>query len=459
MAMACVLALALGATSAVFTIVNALLLRRAPYPDADRLLVAAIGSRSWSPAMLRAFETANTTFDRIAGVHERAATLTTGDAIDVIRLEAVTSQYFEMLGIRPPIGAVSGSFDDPRASPLALISSALWHRTLGRRPDVLGRRITIDERPFEVAGVLPHGFRGLVGRTDVWIPLEHVRTLDATPGPPRPWSRWFEVIGRVRKKLTITQALASFDVESRAAMHTLPGADAALGRNWRATLTPLAAARGDGRLSRASGVLAAAVATVLVLAAFTLGALQVVTVLGRARELAVRRAVGGSSLDLVALIAAEVGLVLAAASAGAVVARRWMVDALVARRPGPTGFGISSAELVPANLSELDLASSGIIVAGAVLAGFLILVLSILALPGSDVSRVLGATALSPGPAPWRTRRGLVAAELVSAQVAMAVLLLSTAGLMGRSAWNLWSQDRGFDPDGVMTVRIEPPDT
>src|SRR5262245_27414058 len=171
--MGLVLSLGFGATSAVFAIVNALVLKPLPYPDAERLVTASIGARVWSTRMLDAIAAANTAFDEIAGVHERAVSLTGEGGAEVVRLEAVSTSYFDLLGARPAVGRVWRTAEDTiGARPVsALVSDGLWQRRYGADPALVGRPIDVDGTRLTVVGVLPPGFRGLIGRTDVWVPL------------------------------------------------------------------------------------------------------------------------------------------------------------------------------------------------------------------------------------------------------------------------------------------------
>jgi predicted permease len=454
-----VLSLALGAGGASFTLVNALVLEPPPFPFVDRLVTVALGGRSWSPAMLDAATAANTTCELLAGVHERAVAVSGGDGAEMLRLEGVSHPYFTLLGVAPIAGTLWPASADGSGieGASALISARLWRRTFGGDAAIVGRSIVLDGTPARVVGVLPSTFRGLIGRADIWVPLKFVPSIGAIPGTvERPWSRWFEVIGRLPADRTIDEARSAFDVEARRAMSTLPGADRALGTRWRATLTPLQQERGDRRLARASSVLLAAVAFVVVLACVTLAGLQLLGVLSRSNELAVRLAIGGATRDLVGMIATETAVLAAAGCAGGLLLRRWMIDALLAVRPEASGFGIRAADLLPPEALSLDVASVGIIVAGAFASGLVMAAIPVAAVARRDFGPALRAAA-GAAPALSFSGSGRAAAVLVTAEVALASVLLSGAGLMARSAANLWSQDRGFDPGGVLTLRIEPP--
>ena len=143
------LSIAVGAAAAVFSIVNALVLKPLPYPAAERLATPAIGARVWSTAMLDAFQRTNTTFEMHAGLHERSVSVSTGEEPAVVRLEAVSASYFELLGIPPSLGRVFTAAEDRVDAPsaVALISDALWHRHFGGDPGVLGRSLLVDVNP------------------------------------------------------------------------------------------------------------------------------------------------------------------------------------------------------------------------------------------------------------------------------------------------------------------------
>jgi putative ABC transport system permease protein len=458
--MIAVLSIALGAASAVFTITNAVVLKPVPYPHADRLVAASIGARVWSTRMLAATVEANMVFDAIAGVHERAVTLAGDGTPDVVRLEAVSADYFDLVGMPPSVGRAWTRDDDARepAAGVVLVSDGLWRRRYAADPQLVGRPIVVDGTMVTVSGVMPRGFRGVIGRADLWVPLRLANTLGVrTPAPERLWSRWFEVIARAKPAVGLEQARRQFESDARRAVASIPGSQSALGSNWRATLVPLEAARRDPRVAQASQVLLAGIAFVLLLAAINLAGLERVRADGRARELAIRAAIGAPRRHAVGVVVAEVSIVVLSGLAGGLALRSWLIEALLAVRPEAVTFGLRSADVLDAAALRLDPPSAVAIAGAAAACGAIITALSAwrAGRPALDaLSR--GSTASASVMSLRRLRAGTA---IVAVELALGVLVAAGAGLMARAAANLWAQDRAIDPDGVMTLRLLPTDS
>lgn len=454
-----VLALTIGASGAIFSVAHAVLLRGLPYPHADRLVMAAIGGPSWSPAMLQAVEAGNSIFDAMAGIHERRVSLSGTGTPAVIRLEAVSLSYFGLLGAAPIAGGLWGPEHDVPAptAAVAVISSTLGRQIFGDAGAAVGRPLFLDGTRVTIVGVMPQGFASPIGRADIWVPLRFASAIGASGAvAERPWSRWFEVIGRLRDAVPPAEASARFEADARRAMAALPGADQALGSRWNARVTPLNEALGSPRLRRAALLLLGSVLLLLLLACANLAGLQLIAAANRRREFAVRAAIGASPRRLAALTAAEVLLLIGAGAAAGLLVQSWIVDALRRMSSAPDGsFGLRSAELLPATATGGIGAFAGVAVSAAVTAVF------VAAPPLVAASRRNGSADLrvNPSAAPGFSRMGSgrVAATLVAAEIALALVVLASAALMVLSIRSLWAEDRGFDPRQVVAVELVPP--
>jgi hypothetical protein len=179
------LALGIGATTAMFAVVNGVLLRALPFEDPERLTLVqllrpdaeggpgAMRSMVWSYPKYRAFADIQTIFDGTAVFAPREVSLTHVDEPERVRGEVVSDQYFGVLRIRPVRGRTftAAEAHTPGTAPVAMIGEGLWARRFGSDPGIIGRAMHINGTPYAVVGVLPRDFRGLSGRADVWIPL------------------------------------------------------------------------------------------------------------------------------------------------------------------------------------------------------------------------------------------------------------------------------------------------
>ncbi len=454
-------AVAFGAAAASLSIVKALVFAPLPYPNANRLVALRIAGPSWSPALLESFTQHSRAFDLIAGIQERAASLDTGAGPEPVRLEAVSASYFPMLGAGAAVGRPFHTDEDRRGELrlVAVISHGLWHRLFGGRPDVISSTLVVDGRRIEIVGVMRPGFRGLIGRTDVWVPLSASRAFAGLDTQPeRPSSRWFEVIARARDGLTHEEAAAAFAAEGQPAVEAIPG--------WRTMFShpayqviPLRGVRATAVLERAGWILTGGAALLLVLVATTAVSLQLANLLSRDRELAIRRAVGATTSTLVRMIALDALIPVAVGVAGGLLVRRWLLDALLTLQPPAGTFGLASAEALTPEALALDLP---------ILVTLALTALAIWTMtglwPAVRASRAI-LSGLRATPASSTGVTGLArlhrsfpyGSALIVSQLAVTATVLVGACVMAKSSWRIAARDRGFDPDATATLRITPP--
>ena len=290
------LAVGLGTAATALSLQRALTASSLPYPNPDRLVTLIAGSKSWSGPMLDAVQARTTVFEALAMIQERAAVVGGDAGVEVVRVESVSSAYFELLGARPALGRAFDKDDDRRDVPGAgvVVSDALWQRRLNADPLAIGRSIEVDRRRVIVLGVMPRGFRGLIGRTDVWLPLGTARWMDGESGPERPWSRGFELFGRLRPGLALADAGARFADEGRVAIESTGAADRILGSNGRLRIVPLSEARVAPLVAQTTRVLGWAAAAVLLFVLVNLTSLALLRGDSRAREVRIRVALGAT---------------------------------------------------------------------------------------------------------------------------------------------------------------------
>lgn len=427
------LALGAGANTAVFAVVRGVLLRPLPFAAPDQLVAV------W-PGEFVATEDVDFWRERatsLASVAHLAPGWLMGLAADggeplKVTGARVSDNLFALLGVTAALGrtVVVGESSAGRER-VVVLADGLWRRRFGADPAVLGRIVLVDEVPHEVIGVMPRSFE-LFGRSaDLWVPLLYA------PGTPVHKTTFSMAIGRLRPGATVHAA--SNEVASLA-----PVMRRALGRpdDWGRTLgvSALQDTVTDG-VRPALELLLAAVGVILLMGAVNLGTLVLGRSVERARELAVRTAVGASRHQLVRQLLVE-QVVLATAGSMAGMALAWAgVPLLLSFVPPEVP---RQAEVT---IDEVVLAA--VLTASVALAVLMALVPALLALrPGVQPLLRQQTGADSRG-------RQRALGGLVSAQVGLTLVLGIGAGLMLRSVWNLQHVDPGFDPHGVLTFRLQ----
>jgi putative ABC transport system permease protein len=437
------LALGIGANTAIFSVVNGVLLAPLPYPDADRLVLIeeARGDRDpgttgyHSFAALRA---ENASFEAVAALAGWSAILA-GDGRDAERVigARVTWDYFAALGVRPSLGRDFDQGEDhPERRRVAIISDELWRRRYNADPAVIGRPITISQVTYTLAGVMPAASTDLVTArkfpgAQIWTLLGYAEEL---PQACRT-CRHIHVVGRLKPGTSLAQAEADLSRIYQSLGSRFP-ADY---DRPRAVVTPVR----DyflGPVKTPLYLLWGAVGLLLVMACANIANLLLIRASEREEEIAVRRALGVSPARLLRQLLTE-AVVLASlgGAAGAVLA--WWGTALLAAN-GPDAIPRLHEASVNARVL---LYAVGVSVVTGVLFGLAPARLLVLRV---DVSGMT-ARRTTAGPGPWRYR-----AALISVNVALSVLLLIGSGLLVRSFVNLMTVDVGFNPRSLLTFEV-----
>ena len=443
------LAVAIGANTAIFSVVDGVLLRPLPYPDADRIVTVAngrrpapgqVGTLRFSDRGYRHFVDNNRVFDGFAGYQGAASIALTGDGPPLqVDVSGMTASAFEVLGTLPQVGRLPTAEEDVRGGPLvALLSHGLWVNRYGSDPSIIGRNIEMNGSPWEVIGVMPDGYNFPTPEIDVWIP----RQLD--PESENFDSHVIRGIARLAPGVTIAEAVA--DSERLIARYDEVG----YGPTWFTDIftgTAVVRTLQDGLVSdvrRPLWILLGTMGFVLLIACSNVGNLFLVRAEARTRESAVRMALGSGRGRLVRYVLTESVLIaLIGGAAGVLLAyigTRVLVTAAPASLPRLDEIGIRGSAL---------LYTSGL----AVFAGLLFGVLPALR-SGSD--KMLSALRDGGRGATIGRDRHRARSVLVVTQVALALVLLVGSGLMVRSFQELRAVDLGFTAEGLLTFRLAP---
>jgi putative ABC transport system permease protein len=433
------LTLAIGANSAVFTVVNSVLLRPLPFRDADRLYLAShlptdlpfemppgLADRAWL-----AYRERVRSFERVSAYGRMQMTLS--GAGDAVRFNGarVDASFLPVLGVAPGLGrGFSRDEETPGRDRVVMLSDRAWRERFSADRAVLDRLVTLEGVPYRVVGVMPPGFN-FPAASEIWTPL--AITLD------RGNSFLLTVLGRLRDGATPEQARA----ELASIMASMPKDPRDDGRVSQAKMLPLKDVI-TGKVATSLFLFAGAVAFVLLIAGANLANLLLIRAATRRREMAVRVALGASRLRLARQLLTETALVgLAGGLAGVLVAQLG-VRLLLA---------IAPRNRIP-RLDEVDVDGRVLIVtiAVAVITSIVFGVIPALQSTRHQPGEALAHSARVVGGG-QRRLRGLLA----SAEVALALILLTGAGLMIKSFVNLRRADKGYDGARVMTMHVELP--
>ena len=433
------LALGIGANTAIFSIADAVLLRTLPVVNPHDLVV--LRQRTQAGATIFPFTSAAATdldeersaLSGVAAFRPAAGTqaAVNGEA-ELALTQAVSGNYHAVLGVRAVVGRTLTVQD---REPLAVISHRYWQRRFGGDPNVVGRVIELQGRTFTIVGVTPPEFFGTQpGRAvDVTTPLG-AQTTTMSPD-----ARWLYLIGRLAPGVARERAQAALQLRWARLMATAPPARRAV------TLELDPGAQGLNELRRQFSlplrILMAAVGVVLFVACANLAGLMIVRSSARRHEIAIRLSIGAGRWHIVRQFLAESALLAAAGGVAGVALARWLTDVLLALMS--RGRGLIALD-VALNARTLAFAAAATI-ATAVLFGLL---------PALSASRTSLQTRLKASTGTDAARANLWARALVSAQVALLVLLLASAGLFTRTLQKLHAVDAGFNQDQVLVVRV-----
>ena len=437
------LALGIGANTAIFSVINALLLRPLPYPQPDRLVIVWQDLRArggpateWTgPSQQFDWKTRADVFESLTSVRGWAASLAGGDLPESLTGEQTTYEYFDVAGVRPALGRGFRDEDDvPNAPRVVILGHALWMRRFGGDPGVIGRPVTINGESHEVIGVMPAGFTPLYAAdAQLWRPL---RMRRVNPSRNAAVNHTF---GRLRAGVTIDQAHARLSAFASQLESAHPKSDAGKGINP----VPLQEQR-VGSMRASLFLLQGAVLAVLLIACVNIANLLLSRASGRTGEIAVRRALGADRLRIARqLLTESLLLALSGGVLGAIVGA-WGVSALKSLAPA----GTPRIDEVGVDARVLAFTAVLSIVTGLVFG----------LVPAVHAARDRFAGALKTGgrgqtgTAGKRLRSALIVAEL-----ALALVLLVGGGLLLRTFVALQRVDLGFTPDGLMTGFVLPP--
>jgi predicted permease len=435
------LALGIGANTALFSIVNGVLLNPLPYPEPEQLVTLAeskpnFDSGSISYPNFRDWRKDNRTFSMMGISRSYSYSLTGKGEAEQVGAEFISSDYLTLLGVKPVMGRLFAEGEDEiGASPIVLISEGLWNRKFGGAPDIVGQGLTLDGRIFTIVGVVPASFKLQVGSfraSDVYAPVGQWTNPLL---PSRAAGLGFHGIGRLKPGVTMQQARDDMKRVATDLTAVFPDADTGIA----ATLMPLKEQM-VGSLRPILLVLLAAVGFVLLIACVNVANLLMARSSGRAREFAVRAALGAGRLRIVRQLLTE-SLVLALAGG--------LLGLLFADWGTKVALRHLPSLLPRASEVALDIRVLLFTMAVALFCGILFGLTPALRISRPNLQETLKEGGRGSGGAKYRAQGIFVVVEM-----AMALVLLIAAGLMIRSLNALWGVNPGFDSHNVLSFGV-----
>jgi predicted permease len=445
------LAIGIGANTAIFSVVEAVLLRALPYRDADRLVMLWENNRLRNrphnvvnPGNLLDWREQAGSFEEVAGFSDQRFNLAGGGEPEEVAGQAATPNLFRLLGARPALGRTLLPGDEDGGRSVAVISHGLWQRRFGGSPEVIGKTLILDGGGATVVGVMPPDFKWFVKENslsgkpaEVWVPLALPDQLRAGRR-----GRYLSAVARLKPGVTFEQAQGEMETVASRLEAQYPEID----KGWGATVVPLRDQLA-GEIKPALLVILGAVGFVLLISCVNVANLLMARAAGRRKEMSLRAALGAGRLRIVRQLLTESMLLAVAGGALGLLLAYWGVGALVALSP-PNLLGEGQ---VGVNLTVLAFTLAVSLLTGVAFG----------VAPALEASRLNLSESLKESSRGnvGGGRAGRVRGALVVAEVGLALVLLVGAGLMVRSFLRLQAVHPGFDAGNLLTMRVMLPQT
>ena len=439
------LALGIGANTAIFSVVHAVLLRPLPYPESEQLAWVWMDNRkegihediaSW-PNFVD-WRTQNQVFEGLAGVRDRTFNLTGSGEPEELRGANVTINFFDLMRVNPKTGRGFTSDEEQEGRDrVVVIGNGLWQRRFSGDPNVVGQMLSLNGQNHTIIGIMPPGFQ-FPNKTELWLPLvPNARTREARG------SFWLPVIGRMKPGVTRAQAQAEMTTIGNRLEQQYPDSNTGFGINVVQMHEQLV-----GRMRLALLVLLGAVGCVLLIACANVTNLLLARAASRQKEMGIRAALGAGRWRVARQLLTESVLLAVCGSALGLLMAYWGLKALVALAPADfpsaNSIGISGRVLL-------------FTMALSLLTGLIFGLIPALQISQPALSEVLKDGSRSGGGGGGGVRGQATRSALVVAEIALALMLLAGAGLMLKSSWQLQQINPGFNPANVLKVRLNLP--
>jgi predicted permease len=436
------LAVGIGANTAIFSAVYAVLLKPLPYPSGERLVWLGESSAKASGISVtwinfEHWRMENHSFESMAGFQKADLTLTGRGQAVLTHASVITNEFFPLTGSRPIMGRLfTASDDEPQSAATVVVTRAFWAKTLSADPQIIGKTMTLNGTAYIVIGVLARDPGFFLTPVEYYLPLRP----SVAQASKRNAHEWMQVLGLLKPGVTLPQARSELDTIMQRLAQVDPGPE----DDHRAFVEFLTEQR-TGDLRHVFVLLMASVCLVLVLACANIGGLLLIRVTTRAREMAIRTAIGARRSRLARQLLTETVLItLVGGTFGILLA----------------GFGLRAIEVLgPHEIPRLSEASLNlpVLIFAAALTLAVALVCSMVPLVSSDkVNLTMLLKESSTGSGTSRIGHAL-RGGLVIAEIAVAVILLFTSGILLRSLWAAETLNPGFEPRHLLALELQLP--
>ena len=444
------LALGIGANTAIFSLVNAVLLRSLPVDHPRQIVSVAIRGKgdamsAFSFPNFRDFRDRNDTLAGLLVYRFVPLSLSRSGANERVWGFEVSGNYFDVLGVNAIKGRTFHGEEDktPLANPVAVLSYESWQKRFGGDPDVVGKDVLLNNHQFKVVGIAPPGFKGteLVYTPEIWLPSSMMQWVE----PGADWledrnTRNFFAVGRLKPGVSARQAEASLNLLAQQLAKEYP--DTNEGQSIKVVPPGFILPDIRGAVVSFTWVLMAAVALVLVVTCTNLAGLMLARATDRRREIAIRLAMGANRMRLIRQLLTESVLLSVVGGVAGVVLAFWIVDVLLAFKP-PIDFPLAMDIEIDWRVLLFSLCVS-------LLAGAIFGLAPALQATRPGLSQALRETSAQGGAARTRLR-----SVLVVAQIAISLVVLIAAGLVVRTLQQLQTMNPGFDPSNALTMSFD----
>jgi putative ABC transport system permease protein len=434
------LALGIGANSAIFSVVNAVLLRSLPYEDGDRLVwiwgtQPQLDKAPVAPANFLDIKEQNEVFDNVAAFRGQSGALTGQYEPERVRVAAVSADFFSLFKVLPLLGRVFNNQDEQSGNTQVIIlSHALWQRRFGSNPGILDQKLTLNDRPYSVIGVAPAEFQ-YPTYADLWIPL----VFDAKEKSIRD-THSLSAVGRLKPGASIEQGQANIGLIAATLEQNYPRTNTGISMR----IVPLKE-QITGSIQTQLLIIFAAVGFVLLIACANVANLMLARAASRQKEMAIRTALGAASSRLARLLLTESVVLAVVGGVLGLLLAYWGTQLLVSASPTHIPRVIEIA---------VDLRVLGFTILLSFLTGILFGITPALQARRTDLNETLkeGGRSSSQGLGGYRMRK-----IFVVSQMALALVLLISAGLMIKSFLKLQQVDLGFNERNLLTMQVTLP--
>ena len=443
------LALGIGASTAIFSVVNSVMLRRLPYPTAERIVaiqeVRADGRRiQVTPANFYDWRQQNTVFEHLAAARNMSANLMVEDQAERLDMAQTSANFFDVFGAKPQQGRLFIPADEQAGhEPVVVVSDLLWRRRFGANPGLVGKQITLDGRNYTVVGIAPAGFQ-YPDKTEAWLPpLRLVPELHANMDVTQVRGMgYLSAVGLLKPGVSVDQAATEMETITSRLRQQYPETN-----NPRFNRVVSLQDHLLGDSSKMLWLLFAAVMFVLLIACANVANLLLANAASRQKEMAIRSALGASRLRVMRQLLTESAMLALVGGALGLLLSVWGVSLITKLLP---------QDFPRINEIGMDWRVLGFTLTASMLTGFLFGFAPALHVSKTDVQEAMKETGRG---STGGLRRSRLRHALIVAEVALSVVLLAGAGLLFRSFMRLQAVDAGFSSHQVLTARLSPSGT